>query len=88
MRFATIIEKVRVIESHLLLSIIVVVFVGLAALYSAAGGTISPWASKQFMRFMVGLSLMIVIALVDIRFWRTYSYGLYFASLLLLVFVE
>ncbi len=88
MRFLTVIEKIKLIEPHLLLSVVAVVFVGLVALYSAAGGTVSPWASKQFVRFTVGFSLMIIIALVDIRFWRTYSYTLYFASLLLLVFVE
>lgn len=88
MRLTPLIEKIKVIEPHLLFSIVVVVFVGLAALYSAAGGAISPWASKQLMRFLVGVLLMMVIALVDIRFWRTHSYGLYFLSLLLLVFVE
>ena len=60
MRFLTVIEKIKLIEPHLLLSVVAVVFVGLVALYSAAGGTISPWASKQFMRFTVGFSLMIL----------------------------
>ena len=81
-------EKARALEPYLLLFILSIVSVGLLALYSAAGGHLSPWASKQLMRFSLGFGALLVISMIDIRLWRTYSYMLYVLSLLLLVFVE
>ncbi len=60
---------------------------GIAMLYSAAQGW-DPWASRQMTRFGVGLALMLVIALIDIRIWMRYAYVIYFAGLALLVAVE
>ncbi len=55
--------------------------VGYAALYSAAGGSPEPYASRHLLRFALGLALMLGIALVDIRFivrlaWPTYGVAL------------
>ena len=62
--------------------------VGFAMLYSAAGGNLSPWASRQMIRFSAGLGVMLVIALIDIRFWLRYAYLFYGIGLALLVSVE
>ncbi len=55
--------------------------IGTAALYSAAGGSAEPYASRHLSRFLVGLALMVGIALVDIRLilrlaWPTYAVAL------------
>ena len=42
--------------------------VGYVALYSAAGGSAEPYASRHLLRFAFGVGLMLSIALVDIRF--------------------
>src|SRR5580698_130709 len=60
--------------------------VGYVALYSAGGGA-EPYASRHILRFAFGLTLMLSIALVDIRFiarlsWPAYALGI---GLLLLV---
>lgn len=60
--------------------------VGYVALYSAGGGA-EPYAARHVLRFAFGLTLMLSIALVDIRFiarlaWPAYALGL---ALLLLV---
>jgi len=60
--------------------------VGYVALYSAGGGA-EPYASRHILRFAFGLTLMLSIALVDIRFiarlsWLAYALGI---GLLLLV---
>ena len=60
--------------------------VGYVALYSAGGGA-EPYASRHVLRFAFGLTLMLSIALVDIRFiarlsWPAYGLGI---ALLLLV---
>lgn len=88
MKYLTISEKLKSLEWYLILFITLVTLVGFAALYSAAGGKMSPWANKQALRFCLGFFLMISIALVDVRVWRTYSYILYGLSLCLLIFVE
>ena len=62
--------------------------VGYAALYSAAGGSPEPYASRHVLRFAFGLVLMLSIALVDIRFLARLAWPLYGVSVALLVAVE
>ena len=71
-----------------LLLLCVIAAIGFAMLYSAANGAWEPWASRQAMRFGIGIALMVAIALTDIRLWMRYSYALYFLVLGLLVGVE
>ncbi len=62
--------------------------IGFAMLYSAANGSMEPWASRQMMRFGLGLVIMFVVALIDVRFWFRYAYLIYFGCLALLGAVE
>ncbi|MEK9671700.1 MAG: rod shape-determining protein RodA [Rhodospirillaceae bacterium] len=62
--------------------------VGFAMLYSAANGHVDPWASRQMVRFAVGMGMLIVVAMIDIRLWLKYAYVLYLGTLALLVAVE
>ena len=62
--------------------------IGFAMLYSAANGNVDPWASRQMLRFSVGLALMLAIALIDVRFLFRWAYLAYFGTLGLLVAVE
>jgi len=62
--------------------------IGFAMLYSAGGGNLDPWASRQMVRFGVGLLGMVIIAVTDIRLWLRYAYAFYFMVLVLLVAVE
>ncbi len=66
----------------------VIAFIGFAMLYSAAGGHLDPWASRQMLRFGVGIIVMVAVAMTDIRLWLRYAYALYLISLLLLIMVE
>ena len=61
--------------------------VGYVALYSAAGGSPEPYASKHILRFGFSLVMMLCIALVDIRFIARFSYLVYGVSVALLVLV-
>ncbi|MBV8397655.1 MAG: rod shape-determining protein RodA [Acetobacteraceae bacterium] len=61
--------------------------VGYVALYSAAGGSPEPYASRHVLRFAFGLVLMLCIALVDIRLIARLAWPLYAISLALLVLV-
>ena len=62
--------------------------IGLAMLYSIAGGSWDPWASKQAIRFGFALILMLGIAMFDLRWWMALAYPAFIASLGLLALVE
>ncbi len=62
--------------------------VGFAMLYSAGNGSLDPWASRQMVRFGLGVGVMIVVALTNIRLWLRYAYAIYAVTLLLLTAVE
>ena len=61
--------------------------VGYVALYSAAGGSPEPYASRHILRFGFGVIMMLCIALVDIRFIARLSWLVYGGSVALLVLV-
>ncbi|HUF87526.1 MAG TPA: rod shape-determining protein RodA [Thermohalobaculum sp.] len=61
---------------------------GFLMLYSVAGGSLDPWASRQMTRFAVGVVLMLIVGLIDIRFFRAISPLVYLGTLGLLVAVE
>lgn len=84
----SILERLGQVNWGLVLLIFVVASIGFACLYSAAGGDFSPWASRQIMRFGVGLVGMFIIALIDIRWWYKLAWPIYFGGFLLLVIVE
>ncbi len=60
---------------------------GAVMLYSVAGGRTDPWASRQLVRFAIGIGLLITVALVDIRLWMKAAYPLYGAALFMLLMV-
>jgi len=72
----------------LILLICALASIGFAMLYSAGNGSYTPWAERQMVRFAVGMSLMLAIALTDIRVWLRYAYLFYAISLILLIAVE
>ena len=84
----TISQKIFNIHWFVVFLICLTSAVGIALLYSAASGSFQPWASRQLVRFGVGMVVMLAICLVDIRIWLRFSYTLYIISLLLLALVE
>jgi len=61
---------------------------GFAMLHSAAGGDMRPWALAQMVRFGVGITLTVMIAMIDIRQLHRFAYLVYGGALLLLIAVE
>ena len=72
----------------IVLALVLLAAAGFAMLYSVAGGTWDPWASRQLLRFGVALMLMLVIAVIDIRYWMAIAYPAWFSGILLLLAVE
>jgi len=62
--------------------------IGVAMLYSAAGGRFDPWATRQMTRFALGLAVMFGVALTDVRFWLKYAYAFYLVAFVMLLAVE
>lgn len=66
----------------------IVAAIGVACLYSAGGGNLSPWALNHIVRFGIGLAAMMVVALIDIKWWYRLTWPIYFIGFALLVVVE
>ena len=80
-------EKLLLINWPFLLLISVITLVGVAALYSVAGGSLEPWANRHVVRFCLGIALLFIVAVSDLRWWLRFAYPLYFGVLLLLALV-
>ena len=80
--------RLRAIPWMIVLVIIALGGFGLVSLYSAAGGSLQPWALKQGIRFAVLLLGMLVLAQIDTGVWLKWAYALYGAVLLGLIGVE
>jgi rod shape determining protein RodA len=61
---------------------------GTIILYSAAGGSASPWAMNHAVRFCVFLVVAIVMSRIREEFWQAIAYPLYFGVLAMLIGVE
>lgn len=84
----TIGQKLWQVNWFLVLFIIILTAIGCAMLYSAGEGSWNPWATRHIIRFVIGLFLMIMVAVTDIRIWMRHAYTLYFLVLGLLIAVE
>src|SRR5258708_4439071 len=83
-----VIDKRRQVNAGLIVLIAIVSSIGFVTLYSAAGGSWDPWASRQMIRFGVGILLMLAVAVIEQRFWFRIAYALYFGAFVLLVAVD
>ncbi|WP_366655144.1 rod shape-determining protein RodA [Fodinicurvata sp. EGI_FJ10296] len=81
-------EKILQLPGGLILLVVALAGVGVAMLYSAANGSMEPWASRHIARFAVGFAIMIGVALVDLRIWLRIAYPFYFITFGLLIAVE
>jgi rod shape determining protein RodA len=61
---------------------------GSVVLYSAAGGSLSPWAASHFVRMCVFLAMAIALSRLREPFWKDLAMPAYVLILLLLISVE
>ncbi|MEO1693980.1 MAG: rod shape-determining protein RodA [Pseudomonadota bacterium] len=80
-------SKLMQINWLLLGLLCVLAAIGLVALYSVAQGAFEPWAERHALRFMTGMSLLLVISVVPLTFWFRMSYPAYLVALGLLALV-
>ncbi len=84
----TIGQKLWQVNWSLIFFLAILVGTGCAMLYSAADANWSPWAERQLIRFGVGIFILLIIAVIDIRFWLRHAYTLYLLVFGLLIAVE
>jgi len=87
-RELTFADKLRGLQWGLVLLIAAISAIGFAMLYSAANGSLQPWASRQMTRFAIAFVPMLVVAVVDVRHWFRSAYWIYVAALLLVIAVD
>lgn len=80
-------EKLGRISWGLVFLLSLIACAGAATLYSAGRGW-SPWAGAHLLRFAVGVTIMLCVALTDIRHWMRLAYPIYAVSLILIIWVE
>lgn len=81
-------QKIKDLNFSIIGLICLLSFIGFILLYSAGGGSFSPWAFSQMTKFVVGFALMIVVALLDANLLMRYAYIIYGTALVLLVLVQ
>jgi rod shape determining protein RodA len=81
-------EKLTDLHWPFVTLMLVIGLIGYGVLYSAGGGSHEPWAWRHGVRLAVGIPMMIVIAMVDPRFWYRIAYPLYGLALALLTAVD
>ena len=84
----SLLQKVLRLNWALILLVSAIAGAGFLMLYSVAGGAMEPWAGRQIARFGIGIVLMLMIALIDIRIWRWFSPLAYLGAMAMLVAVE
>ncbi|WP_293451955.1 rod shape-determining protein RodA [Planktotalea sp.] len=82
------VSKVWHLNWALIVLLTTVAGIGFLMLYSVAGGSFTPWAEPQIKRFLLGMTLMIIVAMVPIWFWRNVAGVAYATSIVLLLYVE
>lgn len=80
-------KKLLLLNWPFVLLMTAITMVGVAALYSVAGGALDPWASRHVARYCLGLGLVFAVVVIDIRWWLRAAYPLYLVALLLLAAV-
>ncbi len=80
--------KVQQLNWGLMLLLTLVVMIGLLCLYSAANGSFDRWAMKHLVRYGIGFVAMLIIALIDIKWWHRLTWPAYVGGLVLLLIVE
>ena len=72
----------------IVLCVVFLGFIGVAALYSAAGGNWNPWAKSHLTRLMIGVVLMFIITFIHPKFFYKLTLISFLLGLLSLVFVK
>lgn len=80
-------QKLMRVHWTSLIVMALIVSVGMTSLYSIANGSFAPWAEHHVMRFLAGIGVILVMAVIPREVWLTLAYPGYLVALLLLAAV-
>lgn len=80
--------KIRRIDWTIVLLVTILASFGTLVLYGAAGGSWKPWAAAHILRFLFTILILVLVAIIDIRFWYNLAYPAYSIAFLLIIAVE
>jgi rod shape determining protein RodA len=81
-------QKLKNFSWFLIFAVTFLTFLGVALLYSAAQGSMDPWAGKQLYVALIFVPMMLFIGLMDVSIFYRNAYMAYFIGLLLLLVAE
>lgn len=81
-------QKLKNFSWFLISTVTFLTFLGVALLYSAAQGSLEPWAGKQLYIALIFVPIMLFIGMMDISIFYRNAYMAYFIGLVLLVVAE
>jgi rod shape determining protein RodA len=84
----TFFQKVKKLDYILIFSIILLSGISLLVMYSTDGGEILYHTKSHFVKLVTFFLLMLVISFFNIKIWHITSYVIYFAIILLLIWVS
>ena len=85
--YSSAIAKIQSVNYSLLSLIVILFFVGLAALYSISNGDFNSWPLKHSQRFILGLIIFFTIILFDLRIIFGYAYVIFLLSIISLAII-
>ena len=84
----TFFQKVKELDYFLIFCVLILSVVSLFVMYSTDGGEILFHTKNHFYKLVVFFPVMIVLAFFNLRFWHNFSYIIYLAVILLLIWVS
>ena len=84
---ATVAQRLINVSWPVLALVVMIAGFGMAALYSVAGGSITPYADKHAIRVMVGIGIVLAMSVVPLRAWLGVAYPAYLVALATLVLI-
>ena len=85
--YSSAIAKIQSVNYSLLSLIVILFFVGLAALYSISNGDFNSWPLKHSQRFILALIIFFTIILFDLRIIFGYAYVIFLLSIISLAII-
>ena len=81
-------DKILSIDYVLVCSIFILGLISILAMYSTDGGELKYHTKSHILRFFVFFAMFLFISFIQIRFWHSTSYLIYFLFLFLLICVK
>lgn len=75
------------VQWWLLAAVSAMALIGVATLYAAAGGNFHPWAEQHAVRFVAGIAVVLLMAMVPLGIWLQAAYPVYVVGIVMLALV-